>query len=209
MFSFLERGVSRSRNRVLERCQGEVVVFADDDIEYLPSFTMALAQAFADYPDAAAITFPVLAKETGLPTRRFPDTPRRHTRLSITGVGTIEIAVRPRILGGIRFDERFGLGAQVSQGDEPVFLTDALRAGRRLHYWPAPLCQHEGLSSGQQPWSHDMVKTKTSRPQRMYPHAWPAFSCAMWAMKYGRYGRTLGLRKWTQAWMNAALRRDF
>lgn len=200
MFSFRESGVARSRNRVLAQTRAEVLLFADDDLTYLDGLAARLQRAMAHDSGAAVITFPVLALETGLPTRRFPRKAGRHTPFSITGVGTPEIAVRPARLSGVRFDEGFGLGAPHPQGDEPIFLRDVQRAGLRISYWPEALCQHSVVSSGRRPWTTAMVQTKRAVLQRMYPGMWPWMAAAMCATKYRPYGASLGPLAWVTAW---------
>ena len=201
MFSFGERGVSRSRNRALELSEADILLFADDDLRYVEGVAGRVQAAFSHFPRAAIITFPILDRQTGQPKRRFAVRPRRHSRLSITGIGTPEIAVRRSRLDGVRFDEGFGLGTALPQGDEPIFLRDAQRRGLQVCFWPQALCSYEGTSSGGGPWTNALVQTKRAVLQRMYPLGWPAMACAMGVAKYSRHGRDMGLAPWLAAWL--------
>ena len=38
MYSYKEKGASKSRNRLLELSKGEINIFADDDIKYVDGY---------------------------------------------------------------------------------------------------------------------------------------------------------------------------
>ncbi len=54
----------------------------------------------------------------------------------------------------LRFDEQFGLGAKYPSGEEYIFVTDLLKQGCRVAFYPTYLCKHPPVTSG-----HDFYST--------------------------------------------------
>jgi glycosyltransferase involved in cell wall biosynthesis len=187
MISVRERGLSRSRNRALELARGKLLVFCDDDVEYLPGALASLRRGFAAHPGAAVVTFQFLTRETGKPFKRYAPSPQRHGLFSVASVSTIEIALRRDLAGHLRFDERFGLGAELASGEENIWLADALHAGLGAGYFPEPLCDHPGLSTGHRAWTAADARTKGALLRRMYPRLWPAMLGGFCVLKYPLY----------------------
>lgn len=187
MYSLRERGISRSRNAALERARGKLLAIVDDDIEYLPSALATLRRGFAAHPSAAVVTFQFLARETGLPAKRYPPRAIEHGRLSAASVSSIEIVLRRDLAGHLRFDERFGLGAALSSGEENIWLQDVLRSGLTAGYYPAALSDHPSLGSGHRVWTAAEARTKGALLRRMYPMAWPAMLGGFCVLKYPLY----------------------
>lgn len=191
MYSMRERGISRSRNRALERARGELLVFVDEDLEYLPSALETLRRGFAAHPYASVVTFQFRVRETGEPAKRYAPRPVEHGRLSAASVTSFEIALRRELAGHIRFDERFGLGAALTSGEENIWLQDVQREGLRVGYFPEPLCDHPGLTSGHRAWTELEARTKGALLRRMYPLAWPAMVGGFCVLKYPLYRRQM------------------
>jgi glycosyltransferase involved in cell wall biosynthesis len=145
-----ERGLSKSRNRALSLAQGDICLIADDDISLLPEYKERILSEFRANPEADIITFQIRTPDGGFFKDNYGTDPHWHTLRSIMRVCSIEIAFRrERVLkSGIRFDERFGLGAEFPTGEEAIFLADAIRAGLRVRYVPVPIVVHGRESSG-------------------------------------------------------------
>lgn len=193
MYSLRERGVSRSRNAALARARGRLLAIVDDDVQYLPSALDTLRRGFAAHPSAAVVTFQFLARETGQPTKRYAAQPFVHGPLSAAAVSSIEIAIRRELAGHIRFDERFGLGAALTSGEENIWLQDVMRQGLTAAYYPAAVCDHPGLSSGHRGWTAVEARTKGALLRRMYPRAWPAMLGGFCVLKYPLYREHLSV----------------
>ena len=187
MISVRERGLSRSRNRALELARGKLLVFCDEDVLYLPAALATLRRGFAAHPGAAIVTFQFQTRETGALFKHYAPSPFAHGPLSVAAVSTIEIALRRERAGHLRFDERFGLGAALPSGEENIWLADALRAGLSAGYFPEPLCDHPGLSTGHRAWSHADARAKGALLRRMYPRLWPAMVGGFCILKYPLY----------------------
>jgi len=182
VFDYHETGLSKSRNRALQHATGDICVVGDDDVCHLPAAQEIIAGAFADHPRADIITFQARTPD-GAPFKRYASRPRRHTRRSIMRVTSWEIALRTASVraAGLRFDERFGLGADFPTGEENIFLMDALRRGLHLRYIPAPIAIHPAESSGADFSRPDSIAAKGAAFRRMFGAASPplemAFAC--------------------------------
>lgn len=205
MLSFREQGVSRSRNRAIEHSRGEVLLFADDDLQCFAHVFPEVTAAFATHADAAAITFRCEGLQ-GSPSPTQRRQPGRHTPLSVASVRSVEIAVAPQRLGAVRFDAAFGLGTDLPSGEEAVFLRDLQRAGQVVRHCPLAICRHERLSSGQRPWDTAMARTKGAVLRRMYPLAWPLPLAYLAATKYETHGKHLGALTYSAAMLGGALK---
>jgi glycosyltransferase involved in cell wall biosynthesis len=200
-----ERGLSRSRNRALESAHGDICVFADNDVQCTPDLIRHLQAAFRAYPDAAAITFQYLDSTTRRPAKDYPPHSRRHTRVSVAGVSSIEIAVRRELIGDFRFDEKFGLGTPIPMGEENIFLTDLLHAGLPVYYWPAPLFTHQGAGAGYGTWTAKTGYYKGAVLRRMYSTTWPAFVVGLAIAKHRHYKSEVSLTSWLRSAVRGAL----
>lgn len=189
VFSFRERGLSRSRNRALSLSHAELLLLADDDICYLPGFEKQIQQAFSKHPGIAFCSFQFVNRDTGQLARRYPVRNHVHRQWTVPSVSSVEIVLRPARLANLRFDERFGLGAAYNSGEEAIFLHDALKAGARGHFEPTPLCDHPGLSSGHDLWNRQTTRSKGAILRRLYPHLWPIPAVAFAATKHKNRAR--------------------
>ncbi|MDN3204755.1 glycosyltransferase family 2 protein [Algoriphagus sediminis] len=147
--SFDEKGLSKSRNRALDLAEAEIVMIADDDLEYCEGFWAKIKKAFNDFPEADGITFKIITPE-GAPYKPYPSKAFKHSRKSIFNVSSVEMVFRLDSLKkhGIRFDENFGLGAKFKSGEETIILNDALDKGLNLFFVPENIVIHPLESSG-------------------------------------------------------------
>ena len=142
-------GAAASRNAALAHCETDLLLFSDDDVRLLPNGLTRLIDAFAAHPDASLVTGQTLLV-SGAPEKTYPSRPQRLSLFNAAKVGTVELAVRPARIreAAIRFDERFGAGAEFPAGDEYVFVADCLKSGLEGIYVPIPIAMHDGASSG-------------------------------------------------------------
>lgn len=149
-FGYEETGLSKSRNRALEKSEADIVLLADDDVQFVDHLEAKVIRAFEEFPDADVITFRVQTPEGLSYKNSYQEKEFQHTRSSIFKVSSVEIAVRASKIkaSNIQFDERFGLGTQFKSGEEVIFLNDCLNAGLKLMYVPEVLVIHPLESSG-------------------------------------------------------------
>lgn len=143
------RGLARSRNAGLDRARGTVVLLADDDVTHPAGAFAAIRGFFRDHPGAALLVGVSLGAD-GAPRR-----PPLDTALSRWNAGRAtshEIAFRAAAVRatGVRFDERFGIGAGTPAflGEEYVFLADCLAAGLTGRHAPFAVSVHPAASTG-------------------------------------------------------------
>lgn len=186
MRSYRERGLARSRNRGLDAARGDLLVLADDDCRLEPDLGGVVRSAFERHRRCAMISFRY-ADEGGCVHKRYPRRPRRHGRFSLLRVASVEIALDRRNLGGVRFDERFGLGTAVPLGAENVFLSRVLRSGLPMRFEPRTICRHRGMPTGVgRPARLETARRLGVVLGTMYPLAWPIAALASTIGQGGR-----------------------
>ena len=144
------RNLSAARNVIIEHAGSDVLMLMDDDARMPASSVERVTRAFSRHADAAALTFMVDWIGQG---RRRPYPAReiqRTTVRALTSVASIEVAISLPTLRqtGIRFDERFGLGAPFPTGEELVLLADVLRAGGRILFVREIIASHPAQTAG-------------------------------------------------------------
>lgn len=167
-YSFRERGLSRSRNRLMSLAVSDVVVMADDDVEFVPGAFEHLAQAFCENPNEHILTFMML-KPDGTPRKCYQSHSFRHNKFSIAKVSSCEIAVHRKMVRPftINYDESFGLGAIYPMGEEVAFLRDCLKAGLNIRFIPVPISCHPEESTGRN-FTAGSEKTRGALFYRLY-----------------------------------------
>lgn len=131
--SLAERGVGLSRNNALMRANGDICLFADDDVKYLDNYEELVLDAFKKYPKSDVIMFNVPSTNKERQTYVMPSKYRvgRHNCLRF---GAVKIAVRTEKIkqANIYFSLLFGGGARYSSGEDSLFVADCVRKGLRI-----------------------------------------------------------------------------
>ncbi|MGM9694689.1 MAG: glycosyltransferase, partial [Alloprevotella sp.] len=141
------RGLSRSRNIALENATADLLVVTDDDNRYDLAAIDLIRTAFEKHPAAGLIQFQALTME-GKPLRNYAAFPYTYeTRPRGTYFCSVELVMR-RSANLPRFDERFGLGAELGCGEEEVFVHEAVKRGVKMIYVPQPLVRTDGATTG-------------------------------------------------------------
>lgn len=138
--NFAERGVGLNRNNALMRADGEVCLFADDDMRYVDGYETIVENAFAAHPDAGVIVFNLKEKN---PTRYIIKKEEKVGYLNYLRYGTARIAVKLKSIreNGIYFNQCFGGGTEHCHGEDNIFLTDCLKAGLKIYAVPVMLAE--------------------------------------------------------------------
>lgn len=136
-----ERGLSNSRNMLIDNSEGDICILGDDDIYYLDGYEKIIEQAYNDHPDADIIAFS-FTQELGKDTRRQFPNERKLNIFTISKIASVEITFKAKSIKdkGVRFDPLLGLGAEFGSSEENAFLADALRAGLTIKYVPITIC---------------------------------------------------------------------
>ena len=139
-----EKGLSRSRNCLLENAKGDICIIGDDDVEYLDGYLDSIRNAYTTHPDADIIVFR-FTHEKGQETRLRYNRDLRMRMPHISHVASVEITFKLKsvLSAGLRFNPNIGLGARFPSGEENAFLADALRAGLKIYHVPVTICVAE------------------------------------------------------------------
>lgn len=144
-------GLSDNRNFALDRATGDILIMADDDVEYDPAAFAEVRKAYERNPglDMALFRF---RNADGSPAKRYPEAETALGESIPKGyyVSSIEITIRRcGKAGKLRFPLEFGIGAPLfGCGEEEIFLHSALRRGCDVRLFPVRLCTHLGATTG-------------------------------------------------------------
>lgn len=141
-------GLSKSRNRALDLCLTKYAYIMDDDVEVDVDRIRELVEYMeAEKTDVATCQY--ICSDGSFP-KKYPENIYLHDFLSSARVSSIEMCVNIEAVRkqNIKFDERFGLGADYPSGEEYIFLTDCLKKGLVVKYYPITTGVHPVETSG-------------------------------------------------------------
>lgn len=144
-----EKGVAKSRNLALQNARGKIVVFTDDDVEYFQDTCQIIVDAYNSNNTPDAILFQAQKSNSELLKPYANNVQDPISTMSILNCGTIEITLKTENFDPSRFkfDERFGINAAFELGDEPVFIMDLKRDGKRVLFVNKSIVQHENITT--------------------------------------------------------------
>lgn len=128
-------GVGVNRNLALQLAQGEILLFADDDLVYYDGAFEGVRAAFRELPDADVIFFGLDMTRNGeIYERRRHPKKRLHLWNSLK-FGAARMAIRRSALEKARlsFSTLFGGGCIYSGGEDSLLIRDCFRAGLRVY----------------------------------------------------------------------------
>lgn len=129
--NFAEKGVGLNRNNALMRADGDICLFADDDMVYVDNYAEIIEKAFRDNPLADVIVFNLHEKKIS---RKLITKKVRVGYLNYLRYGTARIAVRLASVKkyGIYFNQCFGGGTEHCHGEDNLFLNACLKNGLKI-----------------------------------------------------------------------------
>ena len=148
VYSFGERGIGLSRNNALLRANGEISLFADDDIIYGNGYEKKILDEFAAHPAADVLLFNVSVNDAR---RTYYNTDFHRVRWFNCGrypAYAIAIKTEKMHAKNLTFSLLFGGGAKYSNGEDSLFLVDCLRAGLKVYASPVLIGKEEERESG-------------------------------------------------------------
>lgn len=148
VISVKEKGLAKSRNRAWAAATCPIALICDDDIQFVKGFEHRILSAYAQYPDAALISYQI-NDEQGRPYKDYNLQSGPHTFRSVLRVNSVEMSVRlDKFSRRSPFDEQFGLGANCPTGEDTIFAMDTFKSGLPCYYMAEPLVIHPLESSG-------------------------------------------------------------
>lgn len=160
IYNYYEIGLSKSRNRAIEKSTGDICLISDEDVVYKRDAYKHIISAFEKNPKADIITFQIETPE-GAKFKEYENIVYFHNLRTLGKVSSIEIAFRREVVikNNLKFDEDFGLGTIYCGGEEIIFLMDAYKKGLKILYFPIPIVIHPYDSSGKT-YTREIIVTK-------------------------------------------------
>jgi len=189
-------GVAVSRNAAIREATGEVLVFGEEDVTWLPEGIAEVIETFDDNP-RLAVFLGRAQDETGALRKRYPAIREVATVWNSGRVGTIELAVRTDAIrgAGVSFDENFGAGTDNFLGDEYIFVADANNARLKCEYFPITFSQHPKDSSGTRFGTDADARARSRVFDRVFGWFAPVPRALLWLRNPVRFGSIVrGLR---------------
>ncbi|MBO5892290.1 MAG: glycosyltransferase, partial [Oscillospiraceae bacterium] len=127
------RGVGINRNLALLYAQGEICLFADDDVVYKEDMESLVLSEFDDHPDADIIIFHYDTNSDRKVKKNSKV--KKVSRFSRMPWGTFRVAFRLKELkkANIWFTTLFGGGCLFPSGEDSMWLTEARRNGLTMY----------------------------------------------------------------------------
>lgn len=166
MYSYDEKGLSRSRNRLLEHMSSDIEIITDDDITFEKDYDRIIEKAYKDNPQADVIIFNFKRGNEIIGSKKQ----FKYNEISILKVISFQITFRKKSIknNNISFDENFGIGATFGSGEENIFLKDCLDAGLKILHVPIVICTHPDEPTTGEKWTEKEIRTKGAVSKRLY-----------------------------------------
>ena len=137
IYSYMERGASNSRNRLLENANGDICIFADDDVVFDNNYEEIIINEYDKNPDADIIVFYV--KSMGKEREKNKKIENKKINsLDIMRVRAYEVALKKDTIekikkNNIKFDKNFGPTGIFKKGEETIFFSDLYRKKFKMY----------------------------------------------------------------------------
>lgn len=138
MKTFVEKGLSKSRNKAINLANGDICIIADDDVIYEDNYRETVLNAYNENPDYDIIVFQVPSTNNERQ-KVYYEKRQKMGYLKSLKVASYEITFKRKSIidNNISFNEHFGAGSgRYSMGEENIFLYDCLRKGLKVLYLP-------------------------------------------------------------------------
>lgn len=144
-------GLSNNRNFALSKARGDIILVADDDLNYTPEGLESVLDVFREHQDIDFATF----CHHGGDKKAFPSSQFDFAGKEPKGyyVTSFEIALRKEsIPAHIRFSPNLGIGAPLfGAAEESVFIHRLKNSGLKGRFFPIDIVEHYGVTTGNRP----------------------------------------------------------
>ncbi len=165
VYDVKEKGISASRNLLIELSQADICVMTDDDISFSKDYREKLLAAYAKYPEADVITFNL---KKGKDIYGF-DRDKKLNYIDLFRILAVQISFRRDkiITKNIRYDENFGIGSGIINiGEENVFLTDCYKKGLKIYHIAQTLVEHPDEDTTGEKWTVASIEDRAATAKR-------------------------------------------
>lgn len=136
-----ETGLSKSRNRAIDNAIGKWIIFADDDLDYSYFSVDKIKEYIRDSDILLISNFDFTGPKFKTRKATFSDMMKCASWCIVANLQKVKDV-------NLRFDEKFGLGAEFISTEENSFLLDAKKKGLIINCTEETLVNHVGVSTG-------------------------------------------------------------
>lgn len=135
MITTTTRGVGLNRNIALLASDGDILLFADDDVVYNDDMPQAVTAAFQENPQADVLIFGMDMVKNGSVYERRHLKKHRLFVFNAMRFGTCRMAIRRQSLlrANVFFHQNFGGGCPFSSGEDSLFLKACFDRGLKVY----------------------------------------------------------------------------
>ena len=135
MITTTTRGVGLNRNIALLASDGDILLFADDDVVYYDDMPQQVLAAFRENPQADVLVFGMDMLKNGVVFDRRRLKNHRLRVFNAMRFGTYRIAIRRKALlrANVLFNQNFGGGCPFSSGEDSLFLKACFDRGLKVY----------------------------------------------------------------------------
>jgi len=149
LINTLDKGLSKSRNLAIQHSIADICLLADDDMIYYSDYKEKVQRAYQEYPSADIIAFQV--KRIGNPerTKKFRESMSWENYITSMKISSVEITFKRQsiIENNISFNPNIGAGTDFYNGEENIFIYDAMKKGLKVLYLPITIAQVDTTDS--------------------------------------------------------------
>lgn len=207
------KGLSRNRNNLLDLASAPYCMIADDDLSFFPQAIHEVIDLLEARPEVG-IAISRYVNSEGSFEKTYPETmvdlfpfPKGYFPTSFEIIFRLE----PVIKSGVRFNERFGVGApDYGAGEEDLWLHDLNKSGIKGVITPVVTSCHSGVTTGlRELTSPRVLRAQGAVMARLYPFT-SILRAPLKAWRISRMGSS-GLRhplKWImKGWLEGMTRK--
>lgn len=130
IYSYNQRGISKSRNKALRHSTKDILLFCDDDVIYNKDYEKIILDEFKNNPKADVIFFNFDSPNRKV--KQHKKSKRLHIYNSLR-YGAYNIAVKRNSIANINFNQLFGSKEHYHSGEDTMFIVDCLKNKLKLY----------------------------------------------------------------------------
>jgi len=184
-----EKGVAKSRNKVLLSTETKYLLFADDENTFRGDNIVSAISYLESNPNCDLVLAQAV-DTTGALRKAYPKRVRKLTKFNSAKAATYEMIVRVESAKnkGVKFDENFGAGAINYLGDEYIFISDLIDKGGAGVFLPLTIAIHPVESSGSRWGSDSDLRARAQVFQRVFGDSAPLVRVAFYLKNLRKFG---------------------
>lgn len=152
IYRTIGKGISKNRNNILNKSSADICFIADDDVRYNLSEIQSVIDVFNEDENLDIFVGKIRTYDGEPEYKEYDNFSHKINYFNASKVSSIEIVFKNEVLikKKIQFDENFGLHGNKYKhgGEELIFITDCLKHGLKVVFYPIYMVKHTYESSG-------------------------------------------------------------